>query len=335
MKRVIVIGTGGIGRRHIRGLLRTGRAELTLVEPHEERRQAAVRDHAPRAAFASLDEAGLAEHDLAFICAPAHVHLDLITACARARVPFLVEKPLAVTMRGVDTALDEVRRAGIEARVGFIRRIAPEVIALREKIAAGAIGEVKLAYLNSSQDFPKYRPDYRETYYARPETGGGAILDAASHFIDLLNWLLGRPATVSAMYDRLVLPGTDTEDTCLINIRYASGAMANITLNQFQKPNVTSCEFIGTTGNLRLDHSVLARADDDSGEWKERHDFMAGLVPTEAHEARFGLQAGAMLDLIAGRPCPLATLEDGRLALQVALAARQSWDERRMIAVLP
>ena len=101
--------------------------------------------------------------------------------------------------------------------------------------------------------------------------GGGAILDAATHMIDQLIWIIGKPKEVSCMFDRLVLKGTNTEDTCLINIRFENGIMANITVNQFQKPNVNSYEFIGTKGNLKLDHSILRFADDDSGKWKEEN----------------------------------------------------------------
>jgi predicted dehydrogenase len=163
--------------------------------------------------------------------------------------------------------------------------------------------------------------------------GGGAILDAASHVFDMLIWLMGKPIAVGAMYDRLVLEGTETEDTCLVNIRFQSGAMANVTINQFQKPNISQAEFIGTKGNLTLQHSVLSFADDDSGQSKDRHDYMDGLVPTEAHQARFTIQANAMLDAIEGKPCHLATLEDARQNLMIALAAKSSWRERKIVTL--
>lgn len=331
MYKVIVIGTGGIGKRHIRGFIETGRAELTFVEPHEVRRQQAVEAFSPTAAYADLGDVDLAGFDLAVICAPANLHLPMMLACARAGTHFLVEKPLAVTMESVDETLEEVRNSGVIGRVGYIRRIAPELNAARDSLRAGKIGDVKLVYFNGSQEFPKYRPDYRETYYARPEMGGGAILDGASHTFDSLIWTLGRPKTVMAMYDRLVLDGSETEDTALISIRFENGAYANITMNQFQKRNVATTEFIGTKGNLLLEHSVLSFADDDSGTWKERHDFMDGLKPMEAHQARFTIQANAMLDAIEGKPDTLADLDDARLNLRVALAAKQSWKERRII----
>ncbi|WP_417310983.1 Gfo/Idh/MocA family protein [Devosia sp.] len=333
MKRVLVIGSGGIGRRHLRGYLATGRAAVSIVEPDDGRRAEAAAAFALEDAYAALSDADLRSFDLAVICAPAHLHVPLMLACAEAGLGFMVEKPLAVTMDGVDAALAVVSQAGVLARVGYIRRVAPEVLALRAQVQAGDIGALRLSYINSSQEFPKYRPDFQRTYYARPEMGGGAILDAASHWFDLLVWLMGRPVEVGAMYDRLVLEGTETEDTCLVNIRFESGAMANVTINQFQKPNTNRAEFIGTDGNLVLEHSVLSLADDDSGTPRQTHDHMAGLVPMEAHQARFAIQANALLDALEGKLCHLATLEEARQNLAIALAAKRSWTERTIVTL--
>ncbi|WDR06204.1 Gfo/Idh/MocA family oxidoreductase [Devosia rhodophyticola] len=334
-KRVLMIGAGGIARRHLKGYLQTGRAELAIVEPDSDKRSAVAAEFNLAAAHPTLDEVPLAQFDLAVICAPAHVHVPLMRTCAQARLPFLVEKPLSVEREGVDEVVKLVDEQGLLARVGYVRRVGKEVQALRKQLLDGKIGALKLVYMNSSQEFPKYRPDYRETYYARPELGGGAILDAASHLFDLLIWIAGAPDQVMCMYDRLVLEGTQTEDTCLISIRFQSGVMANIVLNQFQKPNVATFEFIGTKGNLQLEQSRLHFADDDSGKWSETHDYMDGMVPTEAHQARFGLQAHAMLDALEGKPCELATLAEARQNLMIAHAAKQSWQQKRIIAVAP
>ena len=332
-RRVLIVGSGGIGRRHLKGYALTGRAELAIVEPDAGRRAEATQMFGISEAFERIEDADLSTFDLAVICAPANLHVALIRTCAAAGLSFLVEKPLSVTMDGVDGALALVKSKNLVARVGYVRRVAEEVVALRDQITAGRIGTLRLAYLNSSQEFPKYRPDFQRTYYARPEMGGGAILDAASHLFDLLIWLMGKPTHVTAMFDRLVLEGTDTEDTCLVIIRFANGAMATVTVNQFQKPNIARFEFIGTEGNLQLDHSTLSFADDDSGAVKQSRNYMDGLVPTEAHQARFRMQADAMLDALDGKPCWLATLDDARENLRVALAAKQSWLEKRVVAL--
>jgi len=72
------------------------------------------------------------------------------------------------------------------------------------------------------------------------------------------------------------------------------------------------------------------RADDDSGSWHDRQDFMAGLQPQLAHQARFERQAVLLLDHLDGAPCHLCTVDEAAHVLEVALAAKQSWRERRI-----
>jgi predicted dehydrogenase len=330
LKKVLIIGTGGIGKRHIRGFLKTGRAKLWVVEPVAEKRAEVLRDYAIEQGFADLGQADLKSFDLAVICAPAHVHVPLALKCAEAGVPFLTEKPLSATLDGVEALLAKVKEKRVEARVGYVRRSAVELMEMRRQIGEGKIGELRMAYMNASQEFPKYRPDYQVTYYAKKAMGGGCILDGASHMIDMAIWFFGEPVEVSAMYDRLSLTGVECEDCCLIAIRFRSGALVQISMNQFQKPNVNTVEVIGTKGNLMLDMSTLRFSGDDSGTWDEKN-YMEGLRPLEAHEARFALQANLMLDTIDGKPSHMATLEEAFLNLKVALAAKQSDCEKRII----
>lgn len=331
-EKVLVVGAGGIAQRHIRGFLKTGRVVLGIVEPHEGRRDATIQQHGIGQAYARIEDVDLAAWRAAVICAPANFHVPLASACARAGLPFLLEKPLAVTMDGVDALLDTVAVRKLPARVAYVRRASPETIELAARIRAGAIGDVRLAYVNVSQEFPKYRPDFQRTYYAHPEMGGGAILDAASHIIDLVQWIMGEVSEVAAMYDRLALPGVAVEDTCLISLRFRSGAMVQININQFQKPNTGWIEFVGTRGNLAIDGTVLKAGMDDSGTWGVT-DYRDGLSPGDYHEARFRRQADMFLDLLDGKDCHLTTLQEARDNLRVALAAKESYAARRIIQV--
>ncbi len=330
MKKVLIIGAGGIGKRHIRGFLKTARATLTVVEPDAARRSEVLEAYEIDAGYADIAEVKLGSFELAVICAPAHVHVPLAQACADAGLSFLLEKPLAVTLDGVDTLIETVNRKGLAARVGYVRRSSPELLALREQALGGRIGELRMCYMNASQEYPKYRPDYQTIYYAKAAMGGGAILDCASHFIDVLLWFFGEVSEVSAMYDRLQLQGVECEDSCLISLRFRNGCLAQININQFQKPNASTIEIVGTQGNLLLDMSVLSFAADDSGNW-ESHDYMEGLRPMEAHEERFAMQANLMLDAAAGKPCHLATLEEARDNLRVALGAKESYQTKKII----
>ena len=106
--------------------------------------------------------------------------------------------------------------------------------------------------------------------------------------------------------------------------------MAQININQFQKPNVSLIELIGTEGNLVLDAAALKFANDDSGKWEASHP-LGDLDVMTAHEARFVRQATMMLDLLDGESCCLTTLEEARDNLCLALAAKESYRTKRII----
>ena len=333
-KKVLIVGTGGIGQRHLRAALATGRLRVSIVEPDEAKRREVATQYPVESSYADLREVRLSEFALAVICAPANWHMALGQACADAGLPFLLEKPLAVTMDGVDRLLATVRSKSLPVRVAYVTRATPEALRLREQVLAGKIGPVRMSYSNISQEFPKYRPDYQRTYYAREATGGGAILDGASHRFDLLMWLMGPVREVAAMYDRLELQGVECEDSALISLRFHSGAMAQIDMNQFQKPNVNTFELIGPKGNLMMD---LAAAEvrfcgDDSNQWQVER-FREGISPRDYHEQRFRRQLEFFLDAIAGKDCPLATLEEAQHNLCIALAAKQSYREKRIVTL--
>ncbi len=329
---ILIIGAGGIGKRHIKGYLGTSRAKISIVEPDVNKQKNLNSEFEIQHKFNSLDEVNQ-KFDLAIICSPANWHLEHMQFCIKNNLSFMVEKPLSTKIDGLENIIEEVREKKLFVRVGYTRRNSLVSRALKNQIMNNKIGEVKLAYINSSQEFPKYRPDYQTIYYAKEETGGGAILDASTHMIDQLIWILGIPEEVGCMYDRLVLEGTETEDTCLINIKFSNGCLANITVNQFQKPNINTYEFVGTKGNIKLDHSTLMFADDDSGVWKDQKDYMKGQDPMEVHQNNFLLQANRFLDGYEGKDCDLATLEEAYLNLKVVLAAKLSWQDKKIIKI--
>jgi predicted dehydrogenase len=146
-QHVLIIGGGGIGKRHIRGFLQTGRARLSVVEPVAERRQALLKDYPLAGAVEDLAAVDLSRVDLAVICAPAPLHIPLGQRCADAGVSFLMEKPLSTSLAGVDRLIGTVAERRLVARVAYVRRASPETRALRDRVQAGAIGKLRMAYV--------------------------------------------------------------------------------------------------------------------------------------------------------------------------------------------
>ena len=171
MKNVLIIGAGGIGRRHIKGYLSTNRASLSIVEPDDEKNNSIQKEFSIDKTYTSIEQANLDQFDLAVICSPANMHVDAMKICAQNNLSFMVEKPLSTSMEGIDEIIQLVEKNNLFARVGYTRRNSHVSRALKNQLDNNKVGDVKLVYINSSQEFPKYRPDYQTIYYASPRDG--------------------------------------------------------------------------------------------------------------------------------------------------------------------
>ena len=100
--RVLVIGVGSIGERHLRCFRNTGRAELALCEVNEALRADVARRYGVGRAFGRFEDALAEPHDVAVIATPAPLHVPQATRLAEAGVHLLIEKPLSTSLDGVD-----------------------------------------------------------------------------------------------------------------------------------------------------------------------------------------------------------------------------------------
>ncbi|MBT5214344.1 MAG: Gfo/Idh/MocA family oxidoreductase, partial [Pelagibacteraceae bacterium] len=91
MKNIILIGAGGIGRRHIKAYLATNRATISIVEPDNDKVSSIKNDFKISKAFNKIEDVQLSDFDLALICSPANFHVEPMKICALNKLPFMVE----------------------------------------------------------------------------------------------------------------------------------------------------------------------------------------------------------------------------------------------------
>ncbi|MCK4591779.1 MAG: Gfo/Idh/MocA family oxidoreductase, partial [Candidatus Latescibacteria bacterium] len=269
--------------------------------------------------------ADLSGFDGVVICTPAHLHIPMAQHCAQEGVHVLIEKPLSVNLPGVGELKATVKKKGIVAGVAYVLRHSKGVSMLKEKLQRGQIGEVKMATWVSGQDFRIPRPDYRQIYYAKKATGGGCILDALSHQINLVEMFLGREKQVYAIYDRLELTGVECEDATALISRFQGGQIVSYAINQFQKPNASLLQFIGTGGNLIWDgiSKEVQFCDNFEAVWQvQKYE--------EERDEQFIAQANNFLDAIEGRCRIATTLEEAEQTLRVCLAVLESGREGKI-----
>lgn len=326
--RVLIVGVGSIGERHLRCFAATGRAEVSLVEPNPELRAAVADRYGVASSHATLDDALRDPPELAVVATPAPSHVELATRLVEAGAHVLIEKPLSINLDGVDRLIGLACERGAIVGVAYVYRSHPLVVALREAIASGRVGRPVELVAVAGQHFPTYRPAYRTIYYRDRATGGGAIQDALTHLINAGEWLVGPVDSVVADAAHRVLEGVEVEDTVHLLARHGE-VLASYSLNQHQAPNELTLTVVGDRGTVRCEfHAGRWRwMTEPGGAWTDE------TVPPVERDTPFVTQALGFLDAVEARTAPACTLEEGVQTLRVNLAALASLESRSWQAV--
>ncbi|MCJ7766964.1 Gfo/Idh/MocA family oxidoreductase [Candidatus Bathyarchaeota archaeon] len=268
--RFLVIGCGSIGKRHIKNLLALGAKNLLVYDTRQDR-LAEARSELNVDTVDNLDHAWEKEPEVVLITTPTSSHVSLALQAAHRNCRLFIEKPLSDRLEGINELIEVVRKQNLISLIGCNMRFHPGILAVRSLLSDGAIGHVVAARAEAGYYLPDWHPweDYRSSYSAKKELGGGIILDAI-HEIDYMRWILGEVTAVVCFAGRLSSLEIDTEDVAAMVLRFASGAIGEIHLDYVQRTYSRTCEIIGEEGTIRWDYGAgevrLYRA--DTREWQ-------------------------------------------------------------------
>jgi predicted dehydrogenase len=246
--RVAVVGLGSAGARHARLLLELGHDVLGF-DP-------AARTPTDVQTTESL-EAAISSSNAVVVASPSSLHAEHAIVALEAGKPVLVEKPLAVTVGDAERVVEAAERTGALCAVAMNLRFHPGVLELKRLVGSGELGAVRLVQASFGYDLRLWHPDsdYRQSYSARAELGGGIVLDAI-HELDYLLWLLGPVAAVSAEVGHVSDLELDVEDAAVVALRFESGAFGALDLNFFEPAYRRGCVLVGSTAVARWDWSL-------------------------------------------------------------------------------
>jgi predicted dehydrogenase len=231
----------------------------------------------------------------------------------------------------VDQLQAAAKRSGSRILVGFQFRFHPTLRKAAELIEAGELGKVLTLHAHWGEYMPNWHPweDYRQTYAAREELGGG-VVRTLTHPLDYVRWLVGEVTEVRALTGHLSPLEMDTEDVAEIGLRFTVGAIGGVHVNYVQRPPAHRLEIVGTQGTLQWDN-----ADGVLHVHKMSQPFgESSANPPAPVEETFappdGFERNVMfLDMmrhflaVARREAePVCTLYDGIRALELAMEAR-------------
>lgn len=323
---------GSIGRRHVRNLKAID-PSIQVITWRRFSPDGDLGDAAPQVdrVVHSLDEALSTRPDAALVTNPAPMHVETGLALANQGVHLFIEKPISNTLDGVIDLLELCHQRGLVLMVGYNFRFYPPLQAVRRALDDGRIGRLVSLRAEAGQYLPDWRPDsdYRQGVSANAHLGGGALLEL-SHELDYARWLAGEAEAVSAQVAHLSDLNMDVEDTAEVLLRFGNGALGSVHLDMVQRSMTRTCRIVGTEGVITWDWSshrahLFAGA---PGHWSEVCDGQGidGNVMYLDEMRHF-------LDCVRGYVSPIVTGEDGLRALEIALAAKRSSEEGRVVEI--
>ena len=340
-----VIGTGFIGTVHVEQLRRIGVDVRGVLGSTAERGAARAQALNVRHAYADLDEIlGDDSVDVVHVTSPNHLHVPQASAILAAGKHVVCEKPLAMTATESAGLVERARSSGLVNAVNFNIRFYPLHQHIRERIAAGDLGEVRFVTGHYFQDWLLHDTDWN--WRLDPSQGGAlrAVGDIGSHWLDLMAFVTGQPI-VSVMADletfvtarqeptgpvetfstersaNTVTRPMGPEDVATLLLRFANGARGSVAVSQISagRKNSLQWEIDGADGaawwdSETPDHLWLGHRDRPN-ELLLRNPALMGPAGRAAaalpggHVEGFADTFGALFraiyaDVAAGRPIP-------------------------------
>ena len=251
-----LVGCGKIAAKHLRALEALGdQIEVVgAVDPDPKARQW-VEEALGTRGYESLEE--LLEQGeeikLVGLASPTGLHPEQALVCAEAGVDVLMEKPLGTSLLEAEEMVRRVEELGRKLFVVKQLRFHPLFLALREALREGRFGRVHTVALQVFWSRP-------QAYYdSAPWRGtramdGGALMNQASHYVDLLDWLFGPVKRVHALGGALGR-NIEVEDTAVVTLEWAEGFLGSLHVTMLSYPRnlATSLTVIGSEGTVRLD----------------------------------------------------------------------------------
>ncbi|MCC7362154.1 MAG: Gfo/Idh/MocA family oxidoreductase [Anaerolineales bacterium] len=346
MKPPIRIGLIGCGRLaqqvHLPLLQHLPDFQLTaLAESDPARRAEAARRAPPARAFESAEAllaSGLAEAVL--ISTPSHLHAAPAEAALRAGLHVYLEKPIASTLDDGRRLVAAGRASGRVALVGFNYRFHPLYAALRQVTQSGALGALTTLTTQFTTP-PRELPVWKRARV----TGGGVLLDLASHHIDLVRWLTGQEVAAASAVLRSVHTQDDNAEVVL---RLTGGAVArsefSFTTRDVDRVLVTGAA--GVAGVDRYRSWLVERAPvaEGAARWWQLARAGPALLgsPVLRHklsrsraEPSYAAALAHFAAAVRGEVAAAPSLEDGLRALEVISAAEASAQAGAPVSVTP
>lgn len=256
--KIVIVGTGSIGRRHIESVLKTDPTASFFILRADRRHDALV-GQLSATVVASVEEAMALQPDCAIIATPSAMHTSFILDFIKYGLAMYIEKPVVILRHDVNKIRSHIKQYDYKSTtiVGCNLRFLKSLQIIKEMIQKGELGDIARADFQAGQWLPDWRPqqDYRKSYSADPVRGGGVLWDLI-HELDSVRYLMGDFDQVKAMTS-LFKPLEISSDSIatLLLAKSEGGPLVTVGLDYVARRPVRKYEIYGEDASLIWDLS--------------------------------------------------------------------------------
>lgn len=318
--KFLIIGFGSIGRRHFRNLLSLGERDILF---YRTQKSTLPEDELSGYTIETDLETALAHQpDVVIVANPTAFHLEVAIQAARQGCHILLEKPISHSRERIQEFVETVDKMGSKVLVGFQFRYHPNLKKIKNLLDQDFIGRPLSFSSHWGEYLPDWHPweDYRQSYSARKDLGGGVVLTLC-HGFDYLRWLFGEGEVRWSLLGYYSDLDIDAEDTAEIALEFGDRIIGSMHLNFTQIPAKHTLEIVGTEGSIQWDYfrnSVHVYKNSGSGELES---LVFSTPENFDRNDLFLDEIKHFLDMIINQAEPICSLEDGIAALELALQA--------------
>lgn len=234
--KVALVGCGRISSKHFDAIeSHNSDMELVAICDIDEERLKIAKERTGVAAFPDylllLTGSGC---DLVILCTPSGIHATQTKEAARYSKHVMTEKPMATRWQDGCDMVEHCDNAGVWLFVVKQNRYNSTLQLLKKTIHEGKFGKIYMSNINVFWTRPQEYYD-KDSWRGTWEFDGGALMNQASHYVDLLDWLIGPVESVQALTGTLAR-NIEVEDTAVMNVKWRSGAIGSMSVTMLAYP---------------------------------------------------------------------------------------------------
>ena len=327
MKKILVVGYGSIGKRHVENLLSISNLEIIVCTKRNDINK--LKKHTK--VYHTINQSLKEKPDIGIIANETSLHIPTAIKLAKEGLDLFLEEPLSNSLKDVEKLHAIVKKKKLITQMGCNLRFHPCIKKIKSLIEQQKIGKIISAQVQNCSYLPDYHPweDYRKGYAARKDLGGGIILTQI-HEIDYMYWFFQDVENVISMSGKLSDLDIKVEDYVSSLLKFRNKIIGELHMDYFQRPDFRSCKIRGTKGEIywNSDNNCVNIYNMNKKRWETE-------LKVKNYERNFSYieQLKHFLKCIKHRKETINDLEQGITTLKIALAIKKASKLMKSVSV--